>query len=58
MLATGDFSQDRDMVAKYCPIALPFGNGRSYGDSCLNSRGTLLLTRGCDRFIDFAPIDE
>ncbi|MBK5914446.1 FAD-binding oxidoreductase [Rhodocyclus purpureus] len=37
---------------------LPFGNGRSYGDSCLNSGGTLLLTRGCDRFIDFAPIDE
>ncbi len=27
VLATGDFSQDRDMVAKYCPIALPFGNG-------------------------------
>lgn len=27
VLATGDFSQDKDMVAKYCPIALPFGNG-------------------------------
>jgi FAD/FMN-containing dehydrogenase len=30
---------------------LPFGNGRSYGDVCLNGGGTLLLTRGLDRFI-------
>ena len=30
---------------------LPFGNGRSYGDSCLNAGGSLLLTRGLDRFI-------
>jgi len=33
--------------------ALPFGNGRSYGDSCLNSQGELLDTRGLDRFIHF-----
>lgn len=33
--------------------ALPYGNGRSYGDSCLNDRGTLLRTRGLDRFIAF-----
>lgn len=32
---------------------LPFGNGRSYGDVALNDRGTLLLTRGLDRFIAF-----
>jgi len=32
---------------------LPFGNGRSYGDVCLNEGGTLLHTRGLDRFIDF-----
>lgn len=32
---------------------LPFGNGRSYGDSCRNEGGTLLLTRGLDRFIAF-----
>ena len=31
------------------------GNGRSYGDSCLNDEGTLLLTRGLDRIIDFDP---
>ena len=32
---------------------LPFGNGRSYGDVCLNEGGTLLHTRGLDRFIAF-----
>ena len=30
ILATGDFSRDRDMVAKYCPMALPFGLGGVY----------------------------
>jgi FAD/FMN-containing dehydrogenase len=34
---------------------LPFGNGRSYGDVCLNDDGVLLLTRGLDRFIAFDP---
>ena len=34
---------------------LPFGNGRSYGDVCLNDGGALLLTRGLDRFIAFDP---
>jgi FAD/FMN-containing dehydrogenase len=32
---------------------LPFGNGRSYGDVCLNADGTLLETRGLDRLIAF-----
>jgi FAD/FMN-containing dehydrogenase len=32
---------------------LAFGNGRSYGDVCLNAGGTLLATRGLDRFIGF-----
>ena len=32
---------------------LPFGNGRSYGDSCLNDGGVLLATRNLDRFISF-----
>ena len=32
---------------------LPFGNGRSYGDSCLNAGGMLLDTRGLDRLISF-----
>lgn len=45
------------------PAALPvaaapllaWGQGRSYGDSCLNDGGTLLLARGLDRFIAFDP---
>lgn len=32
---------------------LPYGLGRSYGDSCLNDDGALLLTRGLDRLISF-----
>ncbi len=32
---------------------LPFGNGRSYGDSGLNVGGALLQTRSLDRFIAF-----
>jgi FAD/FMN-containing dehydrogenase len=32
---------------------LPFGNGRSYGDSCLNVGGALLEMRALDRFIAF-----
>jgi len=34
---------------------LPYGNGRSYGDVCLNDGGALLLTRGLDRFISLDP---
>lgn len=33
--------------------SLAYGQGRSYGDSCLNQGGTLLLTRGLDRFMRF-----
>jgi FAD/FMN-containing dehydrogenase len=32
---------------------LPYGNGRSYGDSCLNVGGVSLKTRALDRFISF-----
>jgi FAD/FMN-containing dehydrogenase len=35
---------------------LPYGNGRSYGDVCLNDGGTLLATRGLDRFVSFDPL--
>jgi FAD/FMN-containing dehydrogenase len=35
---------------------LPHGNGRSYGDVCLNDGGTLLLTRHLDRFIRWDPL--
>jgi FAD/FMN-containing dehydrogenase len=33
--------------------ALPYGNGRSYGDSCLNDGGTLLHTVRLDRYVHF-----
>ena len=32
---------------------LPYGNGRSYGDVCLNDNGTLIDTRCLDHFISF-----
>ncbi|MGB3809095.1 MAG: FAD-binding oxidoreductase [Parvibaculum sp.] len=32
---------------------LPYGSGRSYGDSCLNDGGALLDARGLDKFISF-----
>lgn len=32
---------------------LPYGNGRSYGDVCLNSGGTLLQTRRLDHLMAF-----
>ena len=32
---------------------LPYGNGRSYGDSCLNDGGALLDMRGLDRLLSF-----
>jgi FAD/FMN-containing dehydrogenase len=34
-------------------LLLPFGNGRSYGDSCLNDGGALLDMRGLDRMLSF-----
>ena len=45
---------DRHAALPDCELKmLPYGNGRSYGDSCLNDGGMLLDTRGLDRFIDF-----
>jgi FAD/FMN-containing dehydrogenase len=41
-------------VASGTPV-LPYGLGRSYGDSCLNEGGTLLVTSALDRFIAFDP---
>lgn len=34
---------------------LPFGKGRSYGDSCLNDGGMLLTTATLDRLLAFDP---
>ncbi|WP_131539967.1 FAD-binding protein, partial [Pedobacter nototheniae] len=30
-----------------------YGNGRSYGDVCLNNVGTIIQARGLNKFIDF-----
>lgn len=35
---------------------LPYGNGRSYGDSCLNDGGVALKTRAMDRLISFDTV--
>ena len=35
---------------------LPYGNGRSYGDSCQNDGGVLLATLGLDRYILFDDV--
>lgn len=42
-------------LPEFTGSALPHGNGRSYGDSCLLPGGTLLHSRGLDRFISFDP---
>lgn len=39
--------------ARYPRPALAFGNGRSYGDSCLNDDGTLIVGRDLDRILAF-----
>jgi FAD/FMN-containing dehydrogenase len=47
-------SRFEPLPASSTPL-LPFGNGRSYGDVCLNANGTLVSTRGLDRWIGFDP---
>lgn len=47
---------DRDAALPSAPAPLlPYGNGRSYGDSCQNHGGTVLDARGLDRFMAFDP---
>lgn len=45
----GDFSL-KDIDAE---SLLPYGNGRSYGDSCLNTKGVVVDNRLLNHFIDF-----
>ncbi len=47
--------RDEPLPSDVTGSMLPFGMGRSYGDSCLDQGGTLLLTRGLSRFISFEP---
>ena len=37
-------------------LLLPYGNGRSYGDSCLNDAGVLIDNRRRNRVLSFDPI--
>lgn len=52
---------ERPVTDRFAPLpdfvgrALPRGNGRSYGDSCLNAGGALLTTRALNHFISFDP---
>jgi FAD/FMN-containing dehydrogenase len=48
--------RDRDalqLAAKASDPAIAYGNGRSYGDVCLNGGGRLWAARGLDRFVRF-----
>ncbi len=45
--------RDIDAAVARRDKVLPYGLGRSYGDSCLNEGGTLLDTRALDRFVAF-----
>ena len=55
VIALSDRSRAPAVVAASRRPALPFGNGRSYGDVCLNEAGVLWTTRDLDRFIAFDP---
>jgi FAD/FMN-containing dehydrogenase len=45
--------RDIDAAVARRDKVLAYGLGRSYGDSCLNDGGTLLVTRALDRFVAF-----
>jgi FAD/FMN-containing dehydrogenase len=55
-------SRRRRLSDRTAPLAggdhklLAWGNGRSYGDVCVNSGGELLQTRGLDRYIEFDTV--
>ncbi len=40
-------------LSKISNKVLPYGYGKSYGDSCLNENGTLLDTKKLNKFIEF-----
>jgi len=48
-----DRSQVATLLRASALPGLAYGNGRSYGDVCANSGGTLWAMRGLDRFIAF-----
>lgn len=48
-----DIENAHAIIKNTSGLGLPFGNGRSYGDSCLNTEGTLWQTRALDRLVSF-----
>lgn len=46
-------SAQQAFVQQIGTTLIPFGAGRSYGDQALNSDGTMVLTSGLNRIIDF-----
>ncbi len=53
------FSNRSDVLASLAHKSkayLAYGNGRSYGDSCLNPGGIALKTKRLDRYLSFDPI--
>lgn len=49
------FLQPEDFLTSDSPAGgiLPYGNGRSYGDSCLNATGTAIATRTSGKVLSF-----
>lgn len=47
------WQEDNFDFAAVDSTVLPYGNGRSYGDSCLNANGALIDTRSLKRFLNF-----
>jgi FAD/FMN-containing dehydrogenase len=56
MVALTDVSNAHDIIRRNSP-GLAYGMGRSYGDVCLNSGGTLWRTQGLDKFIQFDRVN-
>lgn len=48
-----DFEHRQAQLPQVESTMLAFGNGRSYGDVCLNENGTLIQTRKLNKFISF-----
>lgn len=57
VIRPGDPLAAREALARRGGLSvLAHGLGRSYGDSCLNPDGLLILTRGLDRLLAFDPL--
>ena len=48
-----DFEHRKAQLPQVESAMLAFGNGRSYGDVCLNENGALIQTRKLNKFISF-----